>query len=122
MGIVEWKGEPSAGGDEGKLHITAVDAWLGGAVTLSDGSGFINPAKHVDLRRYVTFHIVHHRPGTQYPINMLRNLAWSLAPTDLVFLSDVDFMPSPGMAAHVKHQCDLLDVVQRRLVLVVPSF
>jgi glycosyltransferase-like protein LARGE len=65
---------------------------------------------------------VHHKEGAQYPINMLRNLAWRLAPTQLVFLSDVDFMPSPGMQAHVRAQCEKLDVVKRRLVLVVPSF
>ena len=32
-----------------------------------------------------------------YPINYLRNVALNAAHTDYVFLSDVDFLPMPGL-------------------------
>uniref|UniRef100_A0A7S3CWR7 Uncharacterized protein n=1 Tax=Palpitomonas bilix TaxID=652834 RepID=A0A7S3CWR7_9EUKA len=61
-----------------------------------------------------------------YPINKLRNVALSAAPTDMVFLVDADFVPSPNLYPSISDEdnfaqiCDLMEA--KRSVLVVPAF
>jgi len=59
-----------------------------------------------------------------YPINALRNIALEQAQTDLVFLLDVDFVPSEGLYEtllsafrELHHAC-----LRHKAVLVVPAF
>ena len=64
-------------------------------------------------------------PKPLYPINTLRNLALRHAPTDLVFLLDVDFVPSAGLLQELSRDAGLLarlGDVSTRTVLVVPAF
>jgi len=59
-----------------------------------------------------------------YPINALRNLAAGEARTELVFLLDVDFVPSAGLLRELQQQRPaLLDTLAAsRTALVVPAF
>ena len=56
-----------------------------------------------------------------YPINLLRNVALVAAPTNLAFIFDTDFLPSPGLhdalAAHVAESGGT-----ERMAWVVPAF
>ena len=64
-------------------------------------------------------------PKPLYPINTLRNLALRNAPTDLVFLLDVDFVPSAGLLQELSRDAGLLARLEdgrTRTVLVVPAF
>ena len=62
-----------------------------------------------------------------YPINNLRNLALRGATTELVFLVDVDFVPSPGLARlcagqELSHYNSCHQLCKGGAVLVVPAF
>ena len=58
-----------------------------------------------------------------YPINFLRNLALRCARTDLVFLVDVDFVPSAGLLRDLARDEATLDALWRtRTALVIPAF
>jgi len=58
-----------------------------------------------------------------YPINALRNLALSQARTELVFLLDVDFVPSAGLLRDLTRQPALLShLAANKAALVVPAF
>jgi glycosyltransferase-like protein LARGE len=65
-----------------------------------------------------------------YPVNSLRNAALAAARSDLVFLLDVDFVPSSGLHARLLggRQCDLLPKAlsggngRAPVALVVPAF
>ena len=58
-----------------------------------------------------------------YPINALRNLAMSHAPTELVFLLDVDFVPSAGLLRELGRDHRLLHQLRTsRTALVIPAF
>jgi len=58
-----------------------------------------------------------------YPINALRNLAMSHAATELVFLLDVDFVPSAGLLRELGHDHRLLHQLKTtRTALVIPAF
>ena len=41
-----------------------------------------------------------------YPINYLRNVALNHSKTDYVFLSDVDFIPVPGLHAYLQQNIE----------------
>ena len=41
-----------------------------------------------------------------YPINYLRNVALNNSVTDYVFLSDVDFIPVPGLHAYLQQNIE----------------
>jgi len=58
-----------------------------------------------------------------YPINALRNLAVSQARTELVFLLDVDFVPSAGLLRDLTRQSTLLShLTASKAALVLPAF
>jgi hypothetical protein len=65
--------------------------------------------------------------GPLYPINALRNTAAAVATTALLFLVDVDFVPSPGLQEWVEFQgdgnsADLTDRCRQGDLIVVPAF
>jgi hypothetical protein len=64
--------------------------------------------------------------GPLYPINALRNAAASVATTVLMFLVDVDFVPSPGLQEWVESRGDdntsLIDRCCQGDLIVVPAF
>ena len=85
--------------------------------------------------RRVTISLLFSNPPTDreydnmYPINNLRNLALDAAETRLVFLVDVDFVPSPQLAmlcsasGKARQSSGALDeMCERGAVLVVPAF
>ncbi|KAG6552037.1 hypothetical protein Mapa_006343 [Marchantia paleacea] len=66
-------------------------------------------------------------PAALYPINAMRNLALSMAATELVFILDADFVPSKGMhdvlTGDEKLYSGLLRMaVEERQMLVIPAF
>jgi len=69
----------------------------------------------------VGYHVVY-KEGDYYPVNFLRNLALDQATTEFVFLSDVDFLPSLGMAQSLQSSITNLDIHSHNRVLVVPAF
>jgi len=66
--------------------------------------------------------------GALYPINALRNLAFSQAlshKTSLVLLVDADFVPSEGLAAFINSDSNILEVLmcqQTKNAAIIPSF
>ncbi|KAF8566976.1 hypothetical protein P879_05740 [Paragonimus westermani] len=54
---------------------------------------FLYNSQVLQSRRNIGYHVVY-VDGPFYPINALRNIAVQYAPTDFVFLIDVDFLPS----------------------------
>jgi len=60
-----------------------------------------------------------------YPVNTLRNVALTAAHADLVFLLDVDFLPSEGLRARIcgDDSSKLLRTLQQnKSALIVPAF
>eukprot|EP00499_Haloplacidia_sp_CaronLabIsolate_P002404 CAMPEP_0196774364 /NCGR_PEP_ID=MMETSP1104-20130614/3351_1 /TAXON_ID=33652 /ORGANISM="Cafeteria sp., Strain Caron Lab Isolate" /LENGTH=587 /DNA_ID=CAMNT_0042144519 /DNA_START=66 /DNA_END=1826 /DNA_ORIENTATION=+ len=54
-------------------------------------------ASSQSVQDWISVHLVHNVTAMfDYPINLLRNVAWEFAPTDLVFNVDADFVPGPG--------------------------
>ncbi|KAI3634763.1 hypothetical protein MIR68_007144 [Amoeboaphelidium protococcarum] len=51
----------------------------------------------------VSIHLVVQKQSHPYPINYLRNLAAKYAPSDLIFISDADFMLSDQLYQHLTH-------------------
>jgi hypothetical protein len=87
------------------------------------------------VRDWVTFHFVHapsHVDGFQYPVNVLRNVAWAGATTELVLSIDADFVPNENahdllVAAYTDASEDAAAKATEAnpslgLVLVVPGF
>lgn len=65
-----------------------------------------------DARRWVSVHIVHNTSAMfDYPINVLRNVAWDHARTDYIFNVDADFVPVPG--AHATLRAEIAAKKQR---------
>ena len=71
----------------------------------------------------VAYHVVY-REGAYHPVNYLRNVALeqaAAAGADYVFLADIDFLPSPGMAASLATSAAALLAGRPRRALVVPA-
>lgn len=103
--------------------------------TLAPGSAYIEDAvRQLDEYRednshelrMVRFHLVVDERGAQashYPHNYLRNIAMDNAPTDLVFLTDIDFIPSIGSHDYLKGHFEKSSLLQGDLdLLVLPAF
>jgi hypothetical protein len=56
------------------------------------------------------------------PVNTLRNLGIDLAPTNHVFVSDIDFLPSVGLSRHLQTSITPLLTKVDRSAIVVPHF
>ena len=69
----------------------------------------------------VGYHVVY-KEGAHYPVNMLRNLALEQAVSEYVFLSDIDFIPSPGSSESLRSSIPSVLSDQADRVLVVPAF
>ena len=69
----------------------------------------------------VAYHVVY-KEGAHYPVNMLRNLALSRAVSEYVFLSDIDFIPSPGSSESLHSSVSSLLSDHPSRILVVPAF
>uniref|UniRef100_A0A7S3DM86 Uncharacterized protein n=1 Tax=Palpitomonas bilix TaxID=652834 RepID=A0A7S3DM86_9EUKA len=84
----------------------------------------------LNVRKYVYLHIVyspfHNKEASlrSYPVNVLRNIAWSQVSTPYVFLSDIDMVPSFGLASILKSKLEKRDGcdVGEQCVFVVPAF
>ena len=83
------------------------------------------------VRQHVDFHLVSsdaigktHESNPPYPINALRNLAWSYSRTNQLFLLDVDFIPNPNMRKYCVDLWPKLRAVPglKKSVYVVPGF
>lgn len=65
------------------------------------------------------------KAGALYPVNHLRNVALSYARTPYVYLSDIDFMPMPGLYYYTMEAVRVLlgaDDAAGRRALIVPAF
>ena len=51
-----------------------------------------------------------------YPVNYLRNLALSQASTEFVFLTDIDFLPSPRLYDYLKESASQMEIHKNKLV------
>jgi len=69
----------------------------------------------------VGYHIVF-KEGQFYPVNYLRNIALDQAPTEYVFLSDIDFLPSYGISTTLQDSIRIMNIKDLRRVLIVPAF
>jgi len=63
-----------------------------------------------------------YKEGDFYPINALRNLALEHASTDYVFLTDIDFLPSPHAVSSLAASTRSLLLSHPLRALVVPAF
>ncbi|XP_015766293.1 PREDICTED: glycosyltransferase-like protein LARGE1 [Acropora digitifera] len=83
------------------------------ALYMSDGEvqqlfSYVQSSTELVKRKNVGYHIVF-KEGQFYPVNYLRNIALENARTPYVFLSDVDFVPVPGMYSSLKYVNYCLD-------------
>ncbi|KAK2569201.1 Xylosyl- and glucuronyltransferase LARGE1 [Acropora cervicornis] len=62
---------------------------------------YVQSSTELVKRKNVGYHIVF-KEGQFYPVNYLRNIALENVRTPYVFLSDVDFVPVPGMYSSLK--------------------
>lgn len=81
---------------------------------------YVQSSSELVKRKNVGYHIVF-KEGQFYPVNYLRNIALENARTPFVFLSDVDFVPVPGMYSSLKQTLRNTAKVNRKAV-VVPAF
>ena len=87
-----------------RLHmlVPLLERWTGPAsialyLTDAEAQDFVDHwegSPSLTSRCNVGFHVMY-KEGDFYPINTLRNLALEHAETDYVFLTDIDFLPSP---------------------------
>lgn len=107
-----------------------MDYWKGPlslALYLSDAEAdqfvkFAQSSTILNQRKNVGYHIVF-REGDFYPINYLRNIALKFANTEYVFLSDIDFLPSPESYSVLKRAAShLISSDESKRALVVPAF
>jgi hypothetical protein len=68
---------------------------------------------------FVDFHVLFANK-TRYPVNNLRNLALKNAQTRMAFIFDADFIPSPGLHAHLSNITRSGDHTKRSYV--IPAF
>lgn len=70
-------------------------------------------------RTNMALHLVY-KDGEFYPVNHLRNVALEQAQTPYVFLSDIDFLPVPGLYEKLKKTA--AETKMSRKAIVVPAF
>ena len=95
------------------------------AMYLSDSEvqqflGFYQASTILSNRKNVGYHIVY-REGGFYPINRLRNVALEQVNTPFVFLTDIDFLPMPGLYEYLKRAVSQQGP-DSKIALVVPAF
>ncbi len=71
-------------------------------------------------RENVAIHVVYKKQETNYPINFLRNLAWSYSNSPYVFLNDVDLIPSKDTYLKIRQALRHSPLINAALV--VPAF
>lgn len=72
-------------------------------------------------RKNIGYHIVY-KDGQFYPVNYLRNVALNQSQTSHMFLSDIDFLPMPGLYNHLKSVVSRIDMEKESKALVIPAF
>ncbi|KAI0217770.1 LARGE xylosyl- and glucuronyltransferase 1 [Lamellibrachia satsuma] len=72
-------------------------------------------------RRNVGYHVAY-KDGLFYPVNYLRNIALRQVNTPYVFLSDIDFLPMPGLYDYLRRVVVMTDLAIERKALIVPAF
>ncbi|KAK2182015.1 hypothetical protein NP493_371g01031 [Ridgeia piscesae] len=70
-------------------------------------------------RHNVGYHVVY-KDGQFYPVNYLRNIALGQVNTPYVFLSDIDFLPMPGLYDYLRRVVAMTDIEKKALI--VPAF
>lgn len=95
------------------------------ALYMSDGEAqqlfsYVQSSTELVKRKNVGYHIVF-KEGQFYPVNYLRNIALENVRTPYVFLSDVDFVPVPGMYSSLKQTLKNSAHVNKK-AFVVPAF
>lgn len=87
----------------------------------------LQTTEYLSKRKNVGFHLVFRDFGSNYPINRLRNIALNNAITPYVFMTDVDFLPTPNLYAYLKSVIKKMNDDDGReslggLALVIPAF
>lgn len=82
---------------------------------------YISNSNTLSTRTNIGYHVVY-KEGTGYPINVLRNVALEQVVTPYVFLSDIDFLPMPGMYSYLKKQVIKFEIKLTDKALVIPAF
>lgn len=72
-----------------------------------------------EKRKNVGVHLVY-KDGDFYPVNYLRNVALQQAKTKFVFLTDIDFLPLPGLYEKLKRKAVTYNMKQKAIV--IPAF
>ncbi|KAK7580259.1 hypothetical protein V9T40_000888 [Parthenolecanium corni] len=82
---------------------------------------YISDSEILRNRQNIGYHVVY-REGIAYPINMLRNVALEQVNTPFVFLTDIDFLPMPGLYTYLKKQATIFELNSTNKALVIPAF
>ncbi|XKL67023.1 hypothetical protein PGB90_010443 [Kerria lacca] len=82
---------------------------------------YISKSDVLNTRTNIGYHVVY-KEGSAYPINMLRNVALEQVITPFVFLSDIDFLPMPGLYISLKKQVINFGLNLTNKALVIPAF
>ncbi|XP_065205204.1 xylosyl- and glucuronyltransferase LARGE2s-like [Planococcus citri] len=82
---------------------------------------YISDSDALKARTNIGYHVVY-KEGIAYPINKLRNIALEQVNTPYVFLSDIDFLPMPGLYSNLKKLVSNFELNITNKALVIPAF